>query len=237
MAYFLSQPGAAEDFYGRPLPSVGARVVFDFDRLMAVRARMGLSADRTETAEDGLVIFAEPFEEPMLPDRLWRVDNLEGAVEVDPAAGWLRAKAVTIREELPAWLVMGPRGADVAKVIEQARSLTDEQARRIAAVRAPMGTSELVEAMWNRWVTSKGSGSPVGCGLSQVHHAIEQAARRTGSHLFRWDAVDEVEVIGDPAWIEAGRAANHAALGVGAPELFGPEASERLVRRWRTVMG
>lgn len=236
MDYYLSQRGTPEDFYGRPVPEAGARVKFAFDKLMAARAQAG-NSDRTETREDGLVLHTDPMHELQLPDRLWRVDDLEGAVQVYPAANWLRAKAVTVREELPAWLVMGPNGDLVAKVIRQARSLTDDQARAIAT-RAPADDLiRAVEAMWERWTDSHRMGSPIGCGLREVQRAIESAARRTGNHLFQWDEVDEVEVLRDRAWIAAAGAANHAALGLGAPEWFDAHVGEQLIRPWAAVTG
>jgi hypothetical protein len=141
-----------------------------------------------------------------------------------------------VREELPAWLVMGPRGELVAQVIDQACHLTDEQVRAIEAM-DPADEQRLYRAVWERWLAHRRSGSPVGCGLSALHDAVMRAARRTSPDLFGWDVQDEVEVVTDPAWLQAGHAAGAAALAQGAPNLLSPEENRRLMRRWTAVVG
>jgi hypothetical protein len=238
VAYYLEHRGGEDDFHGRPYPSVGARVVFDIDRLFAARDRYAeLRGDRTVTGDEGLVVHEDPMAVLVVPDRLWRVDDLQGVVRPVTGRGWLRCRALTVREELPTWLVMGPHGEAVARVINQARSLTDQQARAIAAM-DPADEERLVGVVWDRWHAAGGrSGSPVGRGLLEVNHAIEDSARRTSSLLFGWDDEDGREVVVDPAWQQAGHAANAAALAMGAPEMAGVEESQRMAQRWAAVVG
>ena len=66
--------------------------------------------------------------------------------------------------------------------------------------------------------------------------AVNQAARRTSPTLFGWDEVDEVEVLTDPAWMQAHHAAVAAALALGAPDILDVEVNEQLASRWLSVM-
>jgi hypothetical protein len=242
VTYYLDQRGGPDEFCGVPLPAVGVRVRFDFDKLRAARARRGsVTAPDAETADDGLVVHVDPMAILHVPDRLWRVGDLQGAIRpsgVASDARWIRAKALTVQEELPNWLVMGARGALVAQVIEQARGLSGEQATAIASMDGA-DEQRLVQALWDRWPRDhqSGFGSPIGCGLSEVHSALEEAARRTGLHLFLCDVQDGVEYLADDAWVEAGHAANAAALGLGAPEFLDDDENQRLALRWTTIMG
>jgi hypothetical protein len=171
-----------------------------------------------------------------LPDRLWRVDGLTGEVRLAHASRWLRCQSLRVREELPAWRVMGPHGDLVARVIDQACHLTDDQVRAIAAL-DPVDEQRLYRAVRERWRVHRRSGSPVGCGLLAVHDAVTQAARRTSPDLFGWDEQDEVEVVTDHAWLRAGHAAGAAALAQGAPDLLSAEGNRRLIRRWKAAFG
>jgi hypothetical protein len=236
--YYLAHHGEEREFLGVPFPAVGARVRFDIARLFAARERLsGAPVDRTVVGDEGLVVYEDPMAVLTLPDRLWRVGDIDGEVRVVPRRyGWMRCKSLTVREELPNWLVMGPHGDLVAQVIDQARDLTDEQTRTIAAMDAADEAS-LYRALWDRWLLNHESGSPVGCGLSAVHDAVGEAARRTGPHLFCWDVEDEVEVINDTAWQQAGHAALAAAIARGAPQILSNQENHRLALRWTTVIG
>jgi hypothetical protein len=187
--------------------------------------------------DEGLVVLEDPMEALTWPCRLWRVDDLEGVVRLQPSNRWLRCKAVTVCEELPGWLVLGPRGDAVVGVVEQARSLTSAQVNAIAA----MGGDDergLYRAAWDRWRRTHQSGSPVGrVGLVAVVRAVEEAARRTSPALFGWDEEDEVEVLTDPAWMQASHAATAAALAFGAPDILKVGEHQRLATRWASVMG
>jgi hypothetical protein len=235
--YYLAEKGAEEEFLGLPLPAVGVRVRFDVEKLFAARERLlGHPVERVLAGDEGLVVHEDPMEVLQLPDRLWRVDGLTGEVRLAPANRWLRCQSLRVREELPAWLVMGPHGDLVAQVIDQACHLTDDQVRAIAAL-DPVDEQRLHRAAWERWRVHRRSGSPVGCGLLAVHDAVTQAARRTSPDLFGWDEQDEVEVVTDHAWLQAGHAAGAAALAQGVPDLLGAEENRRLMRRWTAAFG
>ncbi len=237
VTYYLAHGGSEDDFFGVPFPSVGARVVFNIERLFAARIRTGgWSNPREVVGDEGLVVHEDPMAVLVMPDRLWRVDDLDGEIRLAPNNRWLRCRALTVRQELPTWLVMGPRGNLVAQVIDQARNLTDPQAKALATMDAAE-EERLVGAMWDAWLPTHRSGSPIGHGLNDVHYAVEEAARRMGPHLFGWDEQAGLEVLVDPTWQQAAHAANAAALGLGAPELLGDQGSQGLARRWITVIG
>ncbi|MBF6334259.1 hypothetical protein [Nocardia transvalensis] len=241
MTYYLAHKGGEREFFGVPFPAVGVRVGFDRDKLFAARERLsGAPVDRQADGDEGLVVHEDPMVVSALPDRLWRVDDLEGELRLRPGNRWVRCTSLTVREELPNWLVMGPNGDLVAQVIDQVRDLTDEQARAIAAM-APDEEKWLTRTLWDRWLSNPdspvGCGSPVGSGLSEVHRAVTAAARRTGPHLFGWDPEDEAEVITDMAWQQAGAAADAAALAYGAPHILDNQENHRLALRWITVIG
>ncbi|MBY8882212.1 hypothetical protein [Actinacidiphila acidipaludis] len=74
--------------------------------------------------------------------------------------------------------------------------------------------------------------------MSTLHSAVAEAARQVGPELFGPDEdEDGTEVLIDPAWQRAFKAAYSAALALGAPELLAPEGNEILARRWTTVFG
>jgi hypothetical protein len=184
VAYYLTYAPGGAGFFGVPDPAVGARVVFDAERLFAARERrLGRPVTRELRGDEGLVVLEDPMEALTWPCRLWRVDDLEGAVRLQPSNRWLRCKAVTVCEELPGWLVLGPRGDGVVEVIEQARSLTSGQVNAIAA----MGGDDergLYRAAWDRWRRTRQSGSPVAAlGLS-LWFALWR--RRRGEPARRW---------------------------------------------------
>ncbi|MCM6778400.1 hypothetical protein NDR87_33015 [Nocardia sp. CDC159] len=241
MTYYLAHRGGECAFFGVPFPAVGVRVEFDRDKLFAARERLsGAPAGPKADEDDGLVVHEEPMAVLALPDRLWRVDDLDGEIRIHPSNRWIRCTSLTVREELPNWLVMGPHGDLVAQVIDQARDLTDEQARAIAAM-DPDEEIRLTRTVWDRWLHNPespvGCGSPVGAGLLEVHQAVTAAARRTGPHLFGWDQEDEAEVITDMAWRQADAAATAAALAYGAPHILDDQENRRLALRWTAVIG
>ncbi len=237
MPRYLAHKGPEGDFLGVPFPSAGVRVVFDIERLFAARDRLtGSEADRTITGDEGLVVYEDPMAVLTLPNRLWRVDDVRGEVRLPPGNRWVRCQALTVREELPTWLVMGSHGDAVAHLISQTRNLTDRQAREIAAL-DPAEEKRRVDLVWDLWLSTGRSGSPVGCGLHEVSGAVVQSARRVGRQLFGWDDQDGIEVLIDPAWLQASHAANAAALALGAPDILGDEESRWMARRWTTVVG
>jgi hypothetical protein len=170
------------------------------------------------------------------PEQLWRVGDLEDPVQVAPAARWVRCQAFTVIAAEPAWLVAGPHGAAVERLIGRARSLAAADVAALATV--PVRDEEaLARALWERWLAGHHSGSPLGCGLQTLHHAVRDAARRAGPGLFGWEEDDGVEVLADPAWRRADAAAYCAALAFGAPEILTADQNADLARPWVSVLG
>jgi hypothetical protein len=205
--------------------------------LFAARERrLGRPVTHELAGDEGLVVHEEPREVFTWPCRLWRVEDVEGVVRLRAENRWFRCKALTVVEELPAWLVLGGHGDSVVGVIEQARRLTREQVRDLAELDGG-DEARAYGAAWRRWLAADGRGSPLGQGLLVVHSAVVEAARRTDHGLFAWDEEDEVEVLADPAWQQAGEAAVAAALALGTPEIFDPFERQAAAQRWTTVVG
>lgn len=229
---------ASEDerFFGTPTPAPAVRVSFDPERFFAARERHGRAVERRLVGDEGLVVHECASDELVWPASLWRVDDLERPVRLMPGNRWVRCLAFTVVDQVPTWLVAGPHGDAVEWVINQARALTAEQVGSLASM--PEEPEEpLRKALWGRWMRARRSGSPVGCGLTTLYQAIDEAARRVGPSLFGWSEEDGGEVLTDPAWQKAGRAASAAALALGAPELVSSEQGSTLALRWTSVFG
>lgn len=67
------------------------------------------------------------------PCRLFRVEPVGKAVPDPDIPSKRCVKALRVVEELPAWQALGPNGEAVAALIERARTLTPDEARRMAA--------------------------------------------------------------------------------------------------------
>jgi hypothetical protein len=220
----------AERFYGEPEPEVGARVRFVPDKLLDYRYGPERTADQKLESDAGLMVQDVATIVLSWPTSLWRVDDLERPMR----GGYRRTRclAFTVVEQVPTWLVAGPHGDAVEWVISLTRKLTGDQVHALASM-PNEGEAPLKQAMWEKW---QHTGSPVGCGLLTLSQAVDDAARRVGSHLFALDE-DGVESLNDPSWLRAFGAAHSAALGLGAPELFAPHERAVLVRRWSAVFG
>lgn len=229
---------ASEDerFFGIPMPAPAVRVSFDPERFFVARERNGRAVERRLIGGEGLVVHECATDELIWPASLWRVVDLERPVRPMPGNRWVRCLAFTVVDQVPTWLVAGPHGDAVEWVINQARALTAEQVGRLASM--PEESEEpLCKALWERWMRARRSGSPVGCGLTTLYKAVDEAARRVGPLLFGWSEEDGIEVLTDPAWRKAGRAAYAAALALGAPELVSSEQGSALALRWTSVLG
>jgi hypothetical protein len=166
------------------------------------------------------------------------VTDLEGGARPYPNTPWLRYKAFTVEEELPSWMIFGRHGAAVVGVIEQAEQLSTYQVASLARLDGSK-EAQVYAQVWSRHAANRQSGRLLGSrGLSPVFDAVERAARHSGpSNTFACDPIDEVEVLADPAWIEASHAALAAAMGLGAPEACSTHERTILLTRWLTVLG
>uniref|UniRef100_A0AAU3HPA3 Uncharacterized protein n=1 Tax=Streptomyces sp. NBC_01393 TaxID=2903851 RepID=A0AAU3HPA3_9ACTN len=226
----------AEHFYGEPEPAPGARVSFVPDKLFAARERRTVRpADRQPVGDEGLMVNEIAADVLQWPSSLWRVADLE---PMRPQHGyrWVRCRAFTVMEQVPAWLVAGPHGDAVEWVIARTRTLTGAQADALAAL-SDEGEESLTRTLWSRWSRTHHTLSPVGCALTTLNEVVTEAAHRVGPQLFGPDEEVEVEVLSDPAWLRAFGAASAAALALGAPELLAPRENAVLARRWTTVFG
>jgi hypothetical protein len=214
----LKAPVTERHFEGPPYPAPGARV----------RGTGGnppwLVVDHYI---DGIVVNQWPV-------RLWRVADIEPAPPESQVGDWYtRVISVGIVEEVPAWLLFGDHGYEVTRVIDAAARLEGGDAMSLAAAR-PETAGQIYAESWRRWLPHVPSGSPVGHALLLIHQAVERSARRTGLPLFRYDTIDEVEVLADSTWVAAGRACLEAALGLGAPHLVDPTEQALLTQAWRS---
>ncbi|WP_328664550.1 hypothetical protein [Streptomyces sp. NBC_00328] len=227
----------AEHFYGGPEPVPGARVSFVPDKLFAARERRPVRpADRQPVGDEGLLVNEIAADVLQWPSSLWRVTDLEPMRPI-PSPRWMHCRAFTVVEQVPAWLVAGPHGDAVEWVIARTRTLTGAQADALAAL-SDEGEEPLTRTLWSRWSRGHHTLSPVGCALTTLYKVVNEAAHRVGPQLFGPDEeYHEVEVLSDPAWLRAFRAAYAAALALGAPELLSPGENAVLARRWTTVFG
>lgn len=238
IADYFAMPMEDRSFFGSPRPARGARVVFEPDKLLAAREQSGRRAWPVSD-EDGLVVDEDVRGVLLWPASLWRVEDLERPVRLAPATRWVRVLAFTVVEQVPTWRVAGRHGYAVAWVIDLARALTAEQVEALAALPEEQEEQEepLRAALWQRWRQARRSGSPLGCGLTVLHTAVHDAARDVSASLFSPVREDGRGTLTDPAWQSAGRAAEAAALGLGAPELLPAGQAAALARRWTSVFG
>jgi len=231
VAYYLTVGLDGRNFFGRPEPAPGARVVFDAALMFAAREQLlGHPVAHELKGDEGLVVHEDPRDELGWPCRLWEVGDADGEIRLQPGNLWFRSRAVTVVQELPGWLVFGDRGAGVAAVIDQASRLTDAQVRALAAI-----SDDVPQLPYRDWSEQRIGGRlirPIGNAMAHVHEAVVEAARATGLDLF---AFDEVHYLADETWQAARSIAAAAALAAGTVEHSAEVAL--LARRWTDVVG
>ena len=176
------------------------------------------------------------------------------AAGLKPDAGYTRALAVDVIEELPRASLFGPHGEAVERVLAVAHTLTGETAERLAAERHP-GADEAYSAAWERWLSQQPggepylggdhaftlavpgagrSGSPIGAGLMVVSSLVRESAKtRGGEGAFEVDEEGEESMAGP--WRGATGALLQAAMALGAPGLVDAAQASALLAAWRSL--
>lgn len=203
------------------------------------------------------------------PGRLFRVrvippgspaerEALQRAAQnLRPDAGYTRAFAVDVLEELPAASLFGPHGDAVADVIAAGTRLLQHDMERLAAARHP-DADEAYSRAWDAWLAEQPNGqpylghnahtlaapgagpvgSPVGHALSLVCLAVEESARlRAGGTAFATHPEDypgeeagEEYLVGP--WADARSALCDIAMALGAPHLLEEDDRAVLLTAW-----
>jgi hypothetical protein len=237
--YYVTDPAGA-DLFGHPPPAPGVRVTFDPDRLAAYGLRHQLPMMHRAPKRQGLAVVEIVVDAEAWPCRLWRVGDLE---EPQPLAYYLRCRSFVVREELPSWMVLGPRGEQVAAVLARAGRLTQQDVLTVAA--EPDDEEKAARsAVFNRWRVrrdagdrSVGSVCAGGGARPAAWAAVEAAARSHDPGMFGWaeEALDE-PILTDPAWQQARQAAVAATLALVMPDdLITPDEAAVLSRRWQLL--
>ena len=124
--------------------------------------------------------------------------------------------AVKVVRELPAWQALGPNGEAVADVIERCKTLTDEQAKHLAAAWA---------ARYAAWYAA----------WYAVLDAARDAARYPAWAAAAWAAA--LDAARDAARDAVLDAARDAALALLVHDLITAEQFDLLYGPWQSVMG
>ncbi|MER0485020.1 hypothetical protein ABR737_43005 [Streptomyces sp. Edi2] len=169
-------------------------------------------------------------------------------------AGYTRAIAVDLLEELSPSVLFGSHGDHVIRVLEAGLVLDEEGARELASARHPEADEEYHKA-WGRWLVNQPEGkhyrnqdhastlsiagagpsrSPVGHGFSLIYWVVTKSAQqraRTSSFLLDEDGE---AVLADP-WDSALSALLDTAMAFGGPHLLDRDAAIVLTAAWHAV--
>jgi hypothetical protein len=193
---FVSTRPDGSGFSGSPSLAPGARCTFD-------------PAGREPHKCDGMVVHESPRDVLDWPVRLWRVRDVTRVPCECPQYRFFRVRELTVVEEIPAWLVFGPRGDRVLTILEQAERLTRAQVDRIVAIDGDR-ERRLYEKHWDDGLILS---------YLEVHRAVERAT----------------QYVDDEAWRAARDCAVAAAWGL-EHDLYTDAEREELARRWTSVM-
>ncbi|UKY53067.1 hypothetical protein [Streptomyces inhibens] len=200
------------------------------------------------------------------PGRLFRVQAVPPTTDEERAAmaraaaglashaGYTRAIAVDLLEELSSSVLFGPHGDAVRHIIEAGSALDEGRARALESARHPAAEGEYGRA-WDRWLAEQPegaayrnqdhvwtlsipgagpSGSPIGDGFSLIWRMVGTAAQDRGSAgSFTLDE-DGDQALADP-WDTALGALLDAAMALGAPHLTDSDAVTVLTAAWNRV--
>jgi hypothetical protein len=196
------------------------------------------------------------------PGRLWLVriadplteddERTTGMVRPVPGAGYVRAVAVDVISEIPAWHLFGSSGEAVCQVISQANALDPDLVTALVRARESFAGDAYTRA-WNNWLrvfgkpvqtddlagtlrmSNRGPGSPINCGFNLIHRAVwDRAEVIVGDSAFiRED--DETHL--EPAWSAAANTLLEAAMAFGAPAVSDDEDRRIMSAAWHRVLG
>lgn len=212
---------------------------------------------RTPDAGPPWIVVDHSFESVVVarwPGRLWHVEILRAAAEQPrEGAGYTRALAVRVRNELPVTKLFGPHGEDVVRVIETAASLDAGRAAEFGA-RSTALAREAYARAWRTWIGRMDPGSihlyadhsdtlavpiagmrsPIAGGFMVLHGVVGDRARALAGDSAFIAGEDGDLYLAEP-WGKAAGALLHAAMALGAPGLV-PEADRAvLTEAWESV--
>jgi hypothetical protein len=167
------------------------------------------------------------------PGKLWEVQVLDRASDQPmPEAGYVRATAVRVEDEVPSASLFGKNGVAVEEILGRAQRLTIEQRDCLASHVTP-GNAEVFSAAWNKWLSRVHSpsphqgedhsdtlslpmyrpGSPIGSGFTVLYSVLsKRASALEGDDAF---TVEDGEVYFSPSWAPALSSLLHACMAVG----------------------
>ncbi|MDH2428429.1 hypothetical protein [Sphaerisporangium sp. TRM90804] len=200
------------------------------------------------------------------PGRLFRAEVVPPATDEEraamaraagnlrPDAGYTRAIAVDVLEEISPSVLFGPHGDAVIRVLAAGMALDGRGARGLASARHHAADREYGRA-WDRWLAGQPNGgpylgrdhastlsipgagpfsSPIGDGFSLVWRAVgKSAGLRGGEGAFGVD--DEGDRVLLNPWWTAGAALLDAAMAFGAPRLLDDHTATVLTTAWSAV--
>jgi hypothetical protein len=180
------------------------------------------------------------------PGRLWRVHILRKASEQPLAyAGYTRATAVQIEQEVPLAALFEYKGEDVVDFLSSIRSLSFEAKAALEQLSDERAVA-LHNEVWNRWLSqvdpaspylgqdhsgiiamgAKSSRSPVGNATSVLHSELTIRARELdGQSAFVTDSEGQWF---NPQWLRVATHLQHALFAIGVPEQL-LSLSERII--------
>lgn len=209
---------------------------------------------RVENSDDGppWIVVDHKLESTILakwPGRVWRVRVLRRAPEQPHAyAGYTRATAVQVEEELPLAALFDFNGLEVAEFLSAVSQITGE-AKESLSTTADGQAARLHSEVWDRWLSqadpsspylgedhsgilsmgAKAPRSPVGNAPSVLHAEVRKRAREIdGESAFE---LHEDEESLNPQWACLAAHLQHALFAIGASDSLLTQAEREVLAR------
>lgn len=201
------------------------------------------------------------------PGRLWRTEIVDAVTDTDvraaksfkptASAGYTRAVAIRVIEELPLALLFGPQGEAVCSVINRARNLAIDDMHSLATARHP-DVGMVYSRVWRTWLGGDDEsrnnmdedlsgtllfpgtrgGSPINRGFSVIYTQVAKRAQElVGASAFVEDPIDREGASLEPTWTAACDALLDAAMAFGAPSLLSSDDASILTTAWYKAIG